>query len=105
MGMVYGARRMAYGGASRMMFGQGGPNLPRERLTDEQRTGVVKHWRAKMGWVIPDDYTGLPKGKREEIYLHINDVIGGVAPEQGQQVTFHVYKDKSGLGAEECSFI
>jgi len=83
--------------------GPSGPDLPRTRVTDALVTGEVLHMGKAFGWIKPTDtveheLAGKHGGK---IYLHKNDVTGEVT--KGSTVTFHIYADESGLGAEECS--
>jgi len=83
--------------------GWGGPNQPRSRLFNELRHGQIVSWKGKVGWIQPENPIDHPQARAHHghIYLHEKDVVGvGFMP--GQSVSFHVYADKTGLGAEEC---
>eukprot|EP00403_Amphidinium_massartii_P007666 CAMPEP_0178384274 /NCGR_PEP_ID=MMETSP0689_2-20121128/7431_1 /TAXON_ID=160604 /ORGANISM="Amphidinium massartii, Strain CS-259" /LENGTH=769 /DNA_ID=CAMNT_0020004517 /DNA_START=114 /DNA_END=2420 /DNA_ORIENTATION=- len=82
-----------------------GPFLPRVRLSRTAITGTVLSWRGKVGWIHPEGtihYQGAA-AHRGNIYVHEKDVTNGRSLQAGQKVSFHVYSDKSGLGAEECA--
>jgi len=81
-----------------------GPDLPRQRLTEVPVNGQVISFKGKVGWIKPDEPLEhqLAQKHKGDIYLHIKDVMEGESPEKGKAVNFHVYADKSGLGAEEC---
>jgi len=82
-----------------------GPFLPRVRLTRSAITGTVLRWRNKVGWIKAEDRINHPEAAahRGDIYIHEKDVTNGRPLAPGQKVSFHVYSDKSGLGAEECA--
>lgn len=85
----------------------GGPDLPRERISEAPIQGKVIDWRKKHGWIKPSDeikaieHESL-KVRKGRIYVHENDVLSGAPLEKGQSVEFHLYVDESGVGAEEC---
>lgn len=77
--------------------------LPRTRITGESVTGTVVSWKGTHGFITPDDVIDHPKAslKDGKIYVSASDVLTGEL-NVGDLVNFHVYEDKSGLGAEEC---
>lgn len=82
----------------------GGPDLPRERVTDIPVSGEVIEWKKKFGWLRPTEAFEHEKADVHEgkIYIHQKDVIPEGDLEVGQQAEFHIYIDANGLGAEEC---
>eukprot|EP00933_Yihiella_yeosuensis_P017411 TRINITY_DN1454_c1_g1_i1.p1 TRINITY_DN1454_c1_g1~~TRINITY_DN1454_c1_g1_i1.p1 ORF type:complete len:330 (-),score=107.72 TRINITY_DN1454_c1_g1_i1:85-1074(-) len=78
----------------------GGPNLPRTKVQDEV-AGEVIEWKGKFGWVKPDVDVDHPAAKRRDgkIYVSQKDVSGDMAA--GARVTFSIYEDESGLGAQD----
>lgn len=74
----------------------------RKRVSNAQVSGVVNNWKGTFGWIIPMERVNhtMFKGK---IYFHLNDVASGAeAIADGVAVSFFVYVDKQGLGAEGC---
>eukprot|EP00929_Paragymnodinium_shiwhaense_P018534 TRINITY_DN12937_c0_g1_i1.p1 TRINITY_DN12937_c0_g1~~TRINITY_DN12937_c0_g1_i1.p1 ORF type:complete len:504 (+),score=189.20 TRINITY_DN12937_c0_g1_i1:97-1608(+) len=84
---------------------EGGPALARERITETLITGEVVSMGGKFGWIKPTDKVTQTLAEKHggKIYLHKQDIAAGAEVIKGSTVTFHVYKDASGLGAEECS--
>jgi len=82
----------------------GGPNLPRTRISTEPLYGKVVFWRGQVGWIEPEQAIDHPKAivHKGNIYVHVNDVSTGEALPTGQKVSFQVYEDRAGLGAEQC---
>uniref|UniRef100_A0A7S1WLG1 DRBM domain-containing protein n=1 Tax=Alexandrium catenella TaxID=2925 RepID=A0A7S1WLG1_ALECA len=81
-----------------------GPDQPRERVTEERISGEVLDWKETYGWVKPCGDIDHPAAqlRNGKVYLHQKDLVGELkALEAGARVTFHVYEDPSGLGAEE----
>jgi len=91
-----------------MMWGGGpsGPNLPRERVTEEPVKGEVLEWKDSFGWLKSSAPIDHPSAKQREgkIYASKKDVTSGTI-ETGSKVSFHVYKDAQGLGAEEVQVL
>lgn len=86
--------------------GPSGPDLPRTRVTKALVTGEVLSMNKVFGWIKPStpvEHEAATKKHGGKIYLHKNDIAEGVEITKGSTVTFHVYADASGLGAEECS--
>merc|ERR1712039_1125848 len=80
-----------------------GADLERERLTAEKFTGEVLSWSGKFGFIKPDEEVDHPNAKKKEgkIWVSVNDIDGDELT-VGQNVSFHIYNDASGvLGAEE----
>eukprot|EP00933_Yihiella_yeosuensis_P065010 TRINITY_DN68605_c0_g1_i1.p1 TRINITY_DN68605_c0_g1~~TRINITY_DN68605_c0_g1_i1.p1 ORF type:complete len:236 (-),score=52.89 TRINITY_DN68605_c0_g1_i1:47-754(-) len=89
---------------------EGGDNSwtgTRTRVSDDRAVGVLIDWQQKgpasHGWILP--IYGIPNLLPEaskhggDVYVGNDDVE---APKLGSIVTFLCYKDKQGLGAEEC---
>jgi len=76
---------------------------PRERVVAGRVTGKVLNWKGKFGWVMPDAPIDHPMaGQRGgRIYLDQIDVEKELSG-PGAAVSFFVYQDESGLGAEHC---
>lgn len=83
---------------------EGGPDLPRSRVSTEPILGTVVSWKGQVGWIQPQDAIDHPQAKehRGHLYIHQKDAIHGASLSPGQHVSFHVYSDFLGLGAEEC---
>eukprot|EP00927_Polykrikos_kofoidii_P022463 TRINITY_DN2094_c2_g1_i4.p1 TRINITY_DN2094_c2_g1~~TRINITY_DN2094_c2_g1_i4.p1 ORF type:complete len:787 (+),score=146.27 TRINITY_DN2094_c2_g1_i4:166-2526(+) len=82
----------------------GGPDLPRLRVSTEPVNGRVLVWKGKFGWIRPAQAIDHPSAMAHKghIYVHENDIVDGRPLWPGQSVSFHVYSDKTGLGAEAC---
>lgn len=82
-----------------------GPDLPRERVTDDLQAGEVLEWRGSYGWIKPHvDIEHEAATRREgKVYVHQQDLVGTESLESGSIVRFQVYCDPSGLGAEEVT--
>jgi len=82
--------------------GPSGPDLPRERITVEAIVGKVVSFRGKSGWLIPTEKFDHPDMKKHKgkIWAHVQDVISGEL-NKDDEVQFHLFKDSSGIGAEE----
>lgn len=79
----------------------GGPDLPRERISELPIQGTVLEWRKSHGWIKPSDEIksiqhDKLKLRRGRIYVHEKDVVSGAPLEKGQSVDFHLYVDESG---------
>jgi len=91
------------GGKSRGKGGKG----ERKRISEELFTGEVVVWKEKFGFIAPHielDTALHPRAAKDDgkLYVNARDVEGGELVE-GQSVTFHVYDDGKGLGAEEVT--
>lgn len=85
--------------------GPSGPDLPRERVSDALVTGEVLMMGRTFGWVKPSEPVSHDLASKHggKIYLHKKDIAEGADLKKGSTVTFKLYADASGLGAEECS--
>jgi len=92
-------------GADAKEKGPSGPDLPRTRVSETLLTGEVVSMGKVFGWIKPTDTVEHELATKHggKIYLHKNDISAGSELTKGSTVTFHVYADSSGLGAEECS--
>lgn len=96
---------MGAGGKSKGKGGKAGNGKgPRKRISDEPCTGDVVVWKEKFGMIQPHFEVSHPHASKHEgkIYVNARDVEGGELFE-GQSVTFFVYDDGKGLGAEEVA--
>lgn len=77
---------------------------PRERLFDARIAGAVVRWCGGFGWVRPHTPIDHPSADKHggDLFVHASDVIDAWSLDPGTEVSFIVYADKSGLGAEEC---
>lgn len=85
-------------------MGGGGASLPRERVTETVVTGEVLEWKGSYGWIKPHAELEHPQAHRRggKIYAHKKDLSPGLEElAEGLTVSFHIYEDPSGLGAEE----
>jgi len=82
-----------------------GPDLPRERISEELYYGEVVVLKRTMGFIKPDMEIDHPAAgeHKGEIYVHMKDVSGDEPLEKGSRVQFYVYEDNRGLGAENVS--
>lgn len=77
----------------------------RERVSTAKVSGTVADWKGTFGWIKPSkpfehEMANKHKG---DIYLAKSDVPQGTELKAGASLTFHVYVDNSGLGAEDVS--
>jgi len=84
-----------------------GPDLPRERLSDNQITGEVLEWKGRFGWVRPTDPIEHPMASKHNsrVYVNEKDLVDTKSLDAGNKVQFFAYSDESGIGAEECAVI
>mmetsp|Transcript_78052 Transcript_78052/g.226463 ORF Transcript_78052/g.226463 Transcript_78052/m.226463 type:complete len:312 (-) Transcript_78052:69-1004(-) len=76
----------------------------RKRVSDEKMSGKVKNWRGGFGFIVPDKQIEHPLFTGS-LFLHANDVDDPTQVEVGKTVTFFLYADPQGLGAEGCAII
>lgn len=79
----------------------------RERVKKKRITGRVENWKGHYGWIVADKSIDHPEAgiNRGRIYVHSKDVIleaDGQSLQPGDAVSFVVYADGRGLGAEDC---
>jgi len=73
----------------------------RKRVSDEKLSGKVKSWRGGFGFITPSQPVDHPLFTGS-LFLHSNDIVDDGKPDVGKEVSFHLYSDPQGLGAEEC---
>merc|ERR1712039_906785 len=64
-------------------------------------TGQLTSWTGTFGWIVPMDTISHPlfKGK---VYLKSTDLVSRVGMVDGAILSFQLYTDSQGLGAEKC---
>jgi len=83
-----------------------GPDLPRERLSEEAVSGEVLEWKGTFGWVKCSAEIDHPAASRRggKVYVHQRDLLDDVQElSEGASVSFQLYVDPSGLGGEEVA--
>mmetsp|Transcript_43475 Transcript_43475/g.131499 ORF Transcript_43475/g.131499 Transcript_43475/m.131499 type:complete len:303 (-) Transcript_43475:25-933(-) len=75
----------------------------RKRLNEAPLLGKVKSWNGRFGFITPSDPVEHPLFTGS-LFLHTNDVATELV-EAGKRVSFFLYADPQGLGAEECTII
>jgi len=73
----------------------------RKRVSEDQLQGKVKSWRGGFGFLTPSSPVDHPLFTGS-LFLHGNDVSDPSKLKEGVAVTFYLYSDPQGLGAEEC---
>lgn len=76
-------------------------------MGQQERTrcyGRVLEMNRSRGWILPLQEIAHPAAgwNKGHIYLDTADVRAGFKLKAGDLVTFHLYADKKGLGAEDC---
>eukprot|EP00435_Cladocopium_sp_Y103_P014040 s2224_g3.t1 len=91
------------GGHGKGGHGRGGGDKERTVVAPIPRLGTIRKWRGTYGWIEADKAVDHPEAARNHglIFLHIKD-FQGEAVKEGIRVTFSVYVDGSGLGAQYC---
>uniref|UniRef100_A0A7S1SHN4 Uncharacterized protein n=1 Tax=Alexandrium catenella TaxID=2925 RepID=A0A7S1SHN4_ALECA len=75
----------------------------RESLGDDHLyTGKIQQWNGSHGWITPLDNITHPR-YNGRIYLKNSDVDSKEPLMVGKLVTFFLYTDTQGLGAEHCT--
>jgi len=84
--------------------GKGKTKGPRTRIEEELATGDVVEWKGKFGWIQP--HMPVPHADAEKnggrLFVSGMDAPDG-SLDEGQTVTFNIYSDGNGLGAENVS--
>merc|ERR1719476_185579 len=78
--------------------------LERTRISAEKFTGDVVKWQGKYGFIKPAEPIEHEKATKHDgaLYVTMNDIEGDTKElTVGSLCEFHIYEDKSGLGAEE----
>lgn len=88
-----------------MWQGSSGPNLPRQRVSQEPVDGEVVEWKDNFGWLRTSEPFDHPAAKRRggKIYVSRDDLTGTAI--EGAKVRFHIYEDPAGLGAEDAQVV
>merc|ERR1712232_511317 len=72
---------------------------------------VISSRRETIAWIRPDDpdsaidHPKWAESERKNLFVHKDDVEGGDFPKVGATVTFSVYEDEKGLGAENLQVL
>lgn len=72
----------------------------RERISPVQLTGRIREWKRDFGWIVPDERIDHPEMQGSRLYVHLDDTERREVPPLHAWVTFYLYCDKKGLGAE-----
>jgi len=84
---------------------KGGPDLPREVVSEATLSATVLEWKGSFGWVKLSQPFEHPAASRREgkVYLHKQDLKDGKELlAEGEMVFVHLYTDSHGLGAAEA---
>lgn len=76
--------------------------MQRQRISNAPVSGQIISWKGNVAWVKPLEPIHHPRFK-DKLFLHINDIAGHEKAPAGSTITFQVYSDHQGLGAEEAS--
>merc|ERR1719341_282892 len=85
--------------------GRGGKKRGRERISQTEMTGRLREWRKDFGWIVPSEPIEHPQMQGGRVYVHQEDVEGGQPLPMGVMVSFHLYVDRRGVGAESCKVV
>ena len=68
-------------------------------------SGRVAEWKGLYGWITPDQSIDHPAARKHQgrLYVSKTDLLDTSRPMPGDFCRFYVFKDASGLGAEEVS--
>lgn len=84
---------------------KGGPDLPREVVSEASLSATVLEWKGSFGWVKLLQPFEHPAASRREgkVYLHKQDLKDGKELlAEGEMVLVRLYTDSHGLGAAEA---
>lgn len=76
----------------------------RKRVRETPLTGKVKSWRGGFGFITPAEAIEHPLFTGS-LFLHKADIDEPDKVDVGKSVSFYLYADPQGLGAEECSVL
>ncbi|CAE7831691.1 unnamed protein product, partial [Symbiodinium sp. CCMP2592] len=82
--------------------------LPRQQIGDAEQSGQLHEWWGKYGWIIPDKPVNHPGASKRQgkVYVHLSDMEDdSVTVIPGCRVSFLLYVDNSGLGAQSCRIL
>merc|ERR1712232_878288 len=85
----------------------GGHTLPKTRISEAPFAGTVTAWKGKYGWIECAEPIEHPKANAHNggLFVSVNDIGGLPGLEVGQTVSFHIWEDSSGLGADEVNVL
>lgn len=105
--MGWGGAWPQMGGKGKGMPGKGGFDQTRERVTEFPVIGTVEEWKGSFGFLQCLLHIEHPSATKRggKIFFHKKD-LSGVDVDSlmvGQTLSFQIYADGSGLGAEEVT--
>jgi len=80
--------------------------LERNRVTAEKFMGEVTKWTGKFGFIKPAEPIEHEKAEKHQgcLFVGVSDITNDVKElTVGSMCDFHIYEDKTGLGAEEVT--
>ena len=101
----YGGKAGGKGKGKGKLRRPSGPNLPREKVSEDPVMGEVLEWKGSYGWIKLTEPVEHPSAEKNggKIYIHKQDLVDVEELEAGALVQFMLYSDSSGLGAQELS--
>jgi len=97
-----------YGYGGWVWQGGSGPDQPRERVGETPITGQVLEWKDTYGWIQPHSEVDHPAAAMRDgkVYVNKKDLLNDLdSLEAGVTVSFFLYEDNCGLGAEEVAVV
>lgn len=81
--------------------------LPRTRISEAPFTGTVAEWKGKYGWIECAEPIEHEKATKHggKLFVGIDDINGLEGLEPGTSVSFHIWEDVSGLGADDVNLL
>jgi len=81
--------------------------LPRTRISEAPFTGTVVEWKGKFGWIQPAETIEHSKAAKHDgkLFVGMDDTPNAQGLPAGTMVTFHIWEDPSGLGADEINLV
>jgi len=76
----------------------------KQRVGNAPITGQVKSFKGDYGWINPSEPLKHPLFKGQ-IYIKASDVVGRKHLQPGMTVSFFLYSDNQGLGAERLTIV
>mmetsp|Transcript_30155 Transcript_30155/g.76234 ORF Transcript_30155/g.76234 Transcript_30155/m.76234 type:complete len:310 (+) Transcript_30155:56-985(+) len=76
----------------------------RKRVRETPLTGKVKSWRGGFGFITPSEPIEHPLFTGS-LFLHKADIDEPDKVDVGREVSFYLYADPQGLGAEQCTVL
>lgn len=67
-------------------------------------SGTLQECKGHYGWIIPDKKIDHAEAKKHRggVYLDTRDIRPGAPLRKGDEVSFYLFADATGLGAEDC---